>query len=63
VVQEEEVAGEMPIVEIEKIEATDEKHTEEEVNLYILCKSDEKFFVLSSTVKCLDIIVKYCVVP
>jgi hypothetical protein len=40
VVQEEEVAGEMPMVEIEKIEATDEKHTEEEVNLYPL--SQEK---------------------
>jgi hypothetical protein len=48
VLQDEEVAGEMPMVEIEKIEATDGKHTEEEVNLYLLCLRKNKALLFGS---------------
>jgi hypothetical protein len=45
VLQDEEVAGEMPMVEVENIEATDEKHTEEEVNLYLLSQEQRNSLV------------------
>jgi hypothetical protein len=47
--QEEEIAGEMPKVELEKIEAEDEKHTEEEVKHYLHCLRIKETILLGST--------------
>jgi hypothetical protein len=49
VLQEEEVAGEMPKEEVEKIEVAHEKHTEEEVNHYLLSLRNKETLLLGST--------------
>jgi hypothetical protein len=49
VLQEEEVAGEMPKEEVEKIAAAHEKHTEEEVNHYLLSLRNKETLLLGST--------------